>query len=65
MLVKVVRRVSAPFMGYLFLLVASALLGLFVEHCTVGERDALLADKTARLSKRPLRNTFRTEFMII
>jgi hypothetical protein len=31
MLVKVVRRVSAPFMGYLFLLLASALLGLFVE----------------------------------
>src|SRR5690348_2651779 len=31
MLVKVVRRVSAPFMGYLLLLVASALLGLFVE----------------------------------
>jgi hypothetical protein len=31
MLVKVVRRVSYPFMGYLFLLLASALLGLFVE----------------------------------
>jgi hypothetical protein len=31
MLVKVVRRVSTPFMGYLFLLLASALLGLFVE----------------------------------
>ena len=30
MLVKVVRRVSYPFMGYLFLLLASALLGLFV-----------------------------------
>jgi hypothetical protein len=31
MLVKVVRRASASFMGYLFLLLASALLGLFVE----------------------------------
>src|SRR5271170_8303563 len=31
MLVKVVRRVSYPFLGYLFLLLASALLGLFVE----------------------------------
>ena len=31
MLVQVVRRVSTPFMGYLFLLLASALLGLFVE----------------------------------
>jgi hypothetical protein len=31
MLVKVVRRVSYPFMGYLFLLLASAVLGLFVE----------------------------------
>src|SRR6201987_5893925 len=31
MLVKVVRRVSAPFMGYLFVLLGSALLGLFVE----------------------------------
>jgi hypothetical protein len=30
MLVKVVRRVSYPFMGYLFLLLAFALLGLFV-----------------------------------
>jgi hypothetical protein len=30
MLVKVVRRVSYPFMGYLFLLLACALLGLFV-----------------------------------
>jgi hypothetical protein len=30
MLVKVVRRVSAPFMGYLFLLLACAVLGLFV-----------------------------------
>jgi hypothetical protein len=29
MLVKVVRRVSYPFMGYLFLLLACALLGLF------------------------------------
>ena len=31
MLVKVVRRVSYPYMGYLFLLLAFALLGLFVE----------------------------------
>jgi hypothetical protein len=31
MMVKVVRHVSYPFMGYLFLLLASALLGLFVE----------------------------------
>jgi hypothetical protein len=31
MLVKVVRRVSYPYMGYLFLLLASALLGLFIE----------------------------------
>src|ERR1700756_3422217 len=31
MMVKVVRGVSYPFMGYLFLLLASALLGLFVE----------------------------------
>ncbi len=31
MLVKVARRVSYPYMGYLFLLLASALLGLFVE----------------------------------
>jgi hypothetical protein len=30
MLVKVVRRVSYPFMGYLFLLLACAVLGLFV-----------------------------------
>jgi hypothetical protein len=30
MLVKVVRRVSYPYMGYLFLLLAFALLGLFV-----------------------------------
>ncbi len=30
MLVKVVRRVSYPYMGYLFLLLACALLGLFV-----------------------------------
>jgi hypothetical protein len=30
MLVKVVRRVSYPFMGYLFLLLAFALLGLLV-----------------------------------
>jgi hypothetical protein len=29
MLVKVVRRVSYPFMGYLFLLIACAVLGLF------------------------------------
>jgi len=29
MLVKVVRRISYPFMGYLFLLLAFALLGLF------------------------------------
>ena len=31
MLVKVVRRVSYPYMGYLFLLLAFALQGLFVE----------------------------------
>ena len=31
MLVKVVRGISYPFVGYLFLLLASALLGLFVE----------------------------------
>jgi hypothetical protein len=31
MLMKVVRRVAAPFVGYLFLLLASVLLGLFVE----------------------------------
>jgi hypothetical protein len=31
MLMKVVRGISYPFMGYLFLLLASALLGLFVE----------------------------------
>ena len=30
MLLKVVRRISYPFMGYLFLLLAFALLGLFV-----------------------------------
>jgi hypothetical protein len=30
MLVKVVRRISYPFMAYLFLLLAFALLGLFV-----------------------------------
>jgi hypothetical protein len=30
MLVKVVRRVSYPYMGYLFLLLAFALLGLFL-----------------------------------
>jgi len=30
MLVKVIRRISYPFVGYLFLILASALLGLFV-----------------------------------
>jgi hypothetical protein len=43
LVVKVVRRVSYPYMGYLFLLLAFALLGLFVEALAYRSGWAALA----------------------
>jgi len=43
MLVKVVRRISYPFVGYLFLLLAFALLGLFVVALAYRSSWAALA----------------------
>ena len=54
MLVKVVRRISYPFVGYLFLILAFALLGLFVVALAYRSSWAALAGVAwSALSSQP------------